>query len=160
MSNNPSTADLFREEEEKKRYINSFKETYKDWEDHKNLIYLCYEYYKSIRDIPDKLNTFFNQIDVKEKKEVFPKFVKLSKPRNLQHHEEWKWLKFLGLIRPHKPKTEQNPVPKKEKRVKELQLPRMPVAAEPGTYHVILDDEGIGFPLVKKISKTTGNAVW
>ena len=98
--------------------------------------------------------------DVKEKKEVFPKFAKLSKPRNLQHHEEWKWLKFLGLIRPHKPKTEQNPVPKKEKRVKELQLPRMPVAAEPGTYHVILDDEGIGFPLVKKISKTTGNAVW
>lgn len=154
MDPKQSPADLFREEEEKQRYIAKFKEKHPDWAHFKAEIDRAYDYYKTVRDDEALLEEYFQQIGVTSKNDVFQKLAELSKPSNLAHIGQW--LKFLGLIRPHKPKAEHLPVPKKEKR----QLPKMPIAAEPGTYSSIFDNEGIGFPAIKKISKATGKAVW
>ncbi len=154
MEPNKSPADLFREEEEKQRYISKFKEKHPDWEYFKNLLDAAYDYYKTIRNDETLLEEYFQQIGVSTKNEVFQKLAELNQPTNLAHIGQW--LKFLGLIRPHKQKTETVPAPKKEKVSSSKKL----TPAEAGTYYSMIDYDGIGFPAVVKINKKTGKTVW
>lgn len=148
-------SDLLRQEEEKQQFIQRFTRRCDDWQTHKAAIDTAYDHYRSIKENTEKLAEYFKRIEITQKDQLWPRLAEINLPANAHSLKEW--LKFLGYINPHKSKKIVSERKTTKTTRKHFQVPEL---AQSGTYVLVSDTEGIGFPNFKKISKETGQSVW